>query len=126
MTKMHELVKLMEYTDLSYNDSQKRIFLNLAQAVLKQISTKLNLKECKIRSNIGGIAVSGDAVLMGMWDDDNGIYIIISQGSHKPFMYRTIKGMTDYTGGHNNWLDYDDMTTLSDVAEKILRLNRKQ
>lgn len=110
MKTIHKLVSL----DLGYIHGErecgpngaKREFLVKSAAFLRALGKDLGFKECKVHVNPGGIAVSGEATLMGMWNYNNGLYFQIFQSvTHKnDFLYRTIRHMKDYTGGQNRWL----------------------
>lgn len=93
----------------------KRAFLNVGRAFLRALSKDLGLRDARITSNPGGIAVSGDCTLMGMWED-GGIYITLTQlvcGGERVMYYRTIRHMRDYTGGYNHWLLRGDLQKFS-------------
>lgn len=93
----------------------KRAFLNVGRAFLRALSKDLGLRDARITSNPGGIAVSGDCTLMGMWED-GGIYVTLVQpacGGDDVVCYRTIRHMRDYTGGCNHWLRRDDLQKFS-------------
>jgi len=86
----------------------KKQFHSKSKSFLRALGNDLGLKEFKVFNNYGGIAVSGEITLMGLWSDSNGIYLQISQGisSKSDLLYRSISHMNDYSGGHNQWLDY--------------------
>lgn len=93
----------------------KRAFLNVGRAFLRALSKDLGLRDARITSNPGGIAVSGDCTLMGMWED-GGISITLTQlacGGERVMYYRTIRHMRDYTGGYNHWLLRGDLQKFS-------------
>lgn len=93
----------------------KRTFLNVGRAFLRALSKDLGLRDARITSNPGGIAVSGDCTLMGMWED-GGIYVMLAQpacGRDDVVCYRTIRHMRDYTGGYNHWLLRGDLQKFS-------------
>lgn len=93
----------------------KRTFLNVGRAFLRTLSKDLGLRDARITSNPGGIAVSGDCTLMGMWED-GGIYVMLTQldcGGERVMYYRTIRHMRDYTGGYNHWLLRGDLQKFS-------------
>ena len=56
----------------------KKTFLNLGKVFLRALAKDLGLREAKITSDSGGIAVSGGCDLIGMWEN-GGIYISLSQ-----------------------------------------------
>ena len=53
----------------------KKTFLNLGKVFLRALARDLGLREAKITSDSGGIAVSGGCDLIGMWEN-GGIYKI--------------------------------------------------
>jgi len=87
----------------------KKQFLSKSAAFLRALGNDLGFKEFKVTTNPGGIAVSGDVTLKGMWDDGNGLYFQLNQPLQpfNSFLYRGIKHMKDYSGGRNQWLDCD-------------------
>lgn len=118
---MHRLADLLSQ-DLSYIGGErecgpngaKRAFLNLGKVFLRALAKDLGLRDAKITSNPGGIAVSGDCNLIGMWEN-GGIFITLSQfccGKHV-LLYRTVRNIRDHTGGHNQFLTADDLRKLS-------------
>lgn len=107
----------------------KKTFLNLGKVFLRTLSKDLGLRDAKVTSNPGGIAVSGEAILIGMWEDD-GIYIQLSQPCYdreRVLLYRTVRHIRDYTGGHNNFLTRNDLQKLSysELLEKLGALRKE-
>ncbi len=93
----------------------KRVFLNTGKVFLRALSKDLGLRAAKITSNPGGIAVSGDCTLMGIWEN-GGIYVNISQpicGGDRVVLYRTVRHLKDYAGGYNHWLRLEDLRDYS-------------
>lgn len=106
----------------------KKQFHSKSAAFMRGLGNDLGFAEFKVRNNHGGIAVSGEITLMGMWSDGNGLYFQINQPMQpfNAFLYRTIKNMKDYSGGQNQWLpcsqfstgDYERLiNTLSELRE---------
>jgi hypothetical protein len=122
MNKLQQLVDLIQNTDLSYNEEGKNNFKKLSLSVLRDLRNKFTLQESKLWFNPGGVAVSGDAILMGMWNDNIGFYIQITKSLTGHFMYRAIKNIEDYTGGKNNWLNLSDFSSIDEIAERVLSL----
>ena len=85
----------------------KKIFHTKSKAFLRTLGNDLGFKEFKVTNNHGGIAVSGEITLLGMWGDGNGLYFQINQPLQpfNAFLYREIKHIKDYRGERNQWLD---------------------
>lgn len=84
----------------------KKQFHTKSAAFLRALGRDLGFQECKVTNNYGGIAVSGEITLMGMWSGGNGLYLQLSQSAMgwQSFLYRQISYMKDYTGERNQWL----------------------
>lgn len=96
-------------------NGEKKTFLNLGKVFLRALAKDLGLRDAKVTSSPGGIAVSGDCSLIGMWEQ-GGIYINISQtcgGKKYVLLYRTVRNLRDNAGGYNHWLSLDDLRELS-------------
>ena len=87
-------------------NGEKKDFHTKSAAFLRALAKDLGFRESKVMNNYGGIAVSGEITLMGMWGENNGLYLQISQPvmCWQSFLYRSISHMKDYTGGENRWL----------------------
>lgn len=94
--------------DLEYNLEGKNKFHNAARRALHKIAKDLGLKEddYEIRSNKGGIAVSGEITLHA----DN-LYIQISKIVDLQILYRSCKGRKDYCGGPNHFMSVNMLST---------------
>lgn len=70
-----------------------------------------------LRSNKGGIAVSGEITL-----HHEAVYIQVSQsalGGGMGFLIRTCRGRRDYTGGANNWNPLALLDDIPALAAKV-------
>ncbi len=87
----------------------KKDFLTKSAAFLRALGKDLGFTEMKVTTNPGGIAVSGEVSLYGMWGEGNGLFLQLFQSvtQRKAFLYRRIAHMKDYSGGENQWLPYD-------------------
>jgi hypothetical protein len=111
------------YASCAYNDAQKRSFHATGRKRLRALATVLGLKAgtYEVRSNRGGVAVSGEVTLHG-----ENLYVQICQpatGADSGILIRTCKGRKDYTGGPNNllplsWLDHTE--ALAGYCRRIL------
>lgn len=109
-------------------NGDKRTFLNVGKTFLRALSKDLGLRDVKIVSNPGGIAVSGECTLIGMWNS-SGIYIKIGQILNgKTVLYRTVRNVKDYTGGNNNYLTCADLKQLSydQLLSKFLAFRKEE
>lgn len=133
---MRRLAALLN-RDLSYNygerecgpSDEKRAFLNAGKAFLRALAKDLGLQNARIASTPGGIAVSGECSLRGVWGD-SGIYIQIGQfaGScGNVLLYRSILHEKDYVGGCNNYLTRRDLErlTYSQLLEKFSAIRKE-
>ena len=82
------------------------MFHTKSTAFLRTLGKDLGFVDFKVTNNYGGIAVSGEITLMGMWNDNNGLYLQLFQSvtHRRDFLYRHISHMKDYTGGPNQWI----------------------
>lgn len=85
----------------------------MGKAALKQIAQDLGLKEFKVDYNPSGIIDAGYVSLIGMFDKNQGVYISISSSgvfnNGRNILYRSVKHIKDYTGGHNHYLSEEEM-----------------
>ena len=119
---MRRLADLLS-RDLSYiwgereggPNGDKKVFLNTGKVFLRALSKDLGLRDVSVRANAGGIAVSGECSLIGMWHS-NGLYVQLSQpcfDREKVLLYRTVRHSKDYTGGRNLYLTRRDLEEMS-------------
>ncbi len=84
-------------------NGDKKTFLKTGRTFLWNLSKDLKLRDAKISTNPGGIAVSGEHSLMGTWGD-TGIFVQLGCGQENALLYRAIRSMNDYTGGQNHFV----------------------
>jgi hypothetical protein len=103
-------------------NGEKKQFHTKSAAFLRALGSDLGFKEFKVTRNYGGIAVSGEITLMGMWGEGNGLYLQISQPEtqQREFLYRHITHMKDYSGGKNKRLPCGILT--DGEYEKLLEM----
>jgi len=114
------------YRSASYGAHQKQLFHRHARARLKALAVELRFPpgSYDLRSNAGGIAVSGEITL-----HHDAIYIQVCQpatGWDSGIMIRSCKGRRDYTGGANNFVPLrmlDDLPTLASKVRAIMHRN---
>ena len=96
-------------------NGDKKVFLNTGKIFLRNLGADLCLSQAKVNVNPGGIGVSGECTMIGMWKD-SGIYVML----HSPvfdrqsvLLYRTTRHIRDYTGGLNRYLTLENLRNYS-------------
>lgn len=129
-TSMRKLARLLGH-DLGYIQGEresgpngdKSTFLREGKAFLRALGKDLGLRDVKVTANAGGIAVSGECTLIGMWAD-RGIYVCIEQPCNMGesiLLFRTVRHMRDFKGGHNNFVSRRELARMS-YTELLTRL----
>lgn len=96
------------YTDEGY--TKKKAMHSKGRAFLRRLAADLGLPKGSydIRSNQGGIAVSGEVTLHG-----ERIYVQLAEWYSSPggvsVLYRSCNGRKDYSGGRNNSMRMSDV-----------------
>lgn len=134
-TNMRRLAVLLSQ-DLSYiwgdkeqgPNGAKKTFLNLGKVFLRALAKDLGLRDVKVLSNAGGIAVSGECCLYGMWPS-GGLFLCISQpvcGTQDVLLYRSIRDLQDHKGGYSHYVRLNELRTLAYPAllARLSELNR--
>ena len=109
------------YKRVAYDSGAKRLFHRRARRQLIELARMLNFDpaDYDLRSNEGGIAVSGEVTLHA-----DRLYVQVSQpatGSDTGILFRTCEGRRDYTGGRNNFASLDLLHRPGDLARLIRR-----
>jgi hypothetical protein len=104
---------------VAYNEQAKADFHKGADHWLRKLAKALGYKkgDFDLRHNQGGIAVSGEITL-----HSDTLYVQFYQssvGGPCRFLWRTVKGRKDYTGGQNQWGSYEELANLERMAEKM-------
>lgn len=109
----------------SYDGSQKDAFHKAAKKQLKKLAAEIGFGagSYDIRSNRGGIAVSGEIIL-----HHGDLYVQVDQssmGTEKSVMVRTCKNRKDYAGGNNHfaplaWLNDSELHQLTAFCKQVL------
>lgn len=127
MKEYQELLKVVKKGPINYDLDRKKEFKKKSMAFLRRLAKDLNVNSKDICFNPMGIAVSGEATLMGMWTSDNGIYVNISDDT---LMFRSVKHIKDYTGGSNNfiWSSWNSNYSMEyeEVLDKMLKLKKQK
>ena len=114
------LVEIMA-KDLGYNPVAKAEFHKEGRKALKRLAAFLELApgSFEVRSNVAGIAVSGEVVLHG-----TEVYVMLEQrylGPGNEVLYRRVAGRKDYTGERNHFADVGELVDTASFAAKLRR-----
>jgi hypothetical protein len=104
---------------VAYDADAKRLFHRRARRQLRELAAALGLEpgDYDLRSNAGGIAVSGEATIHG-----DRLYVQVSQPATRAdtgILFRTCEGRRDYTGGRNNFASLDLLHRPDELAALI-------
>jgi hypothetical protein len=113
------------------NGPRKATAHKQAAAVLKDFAQQhlgLTTGQFEVRSNMGGVAVSGEVTLHTnpFVPGNLGIYVQIGQTCYPraSVLYRIVKGRKDFTGGPNNWAAasvFESDESMAEFAKTIKR-----
>jgi hypothetical protein len=107
--------------NVAYDQPAKNEFHVQARKVLRALAGALHLEpdSFAIRSNLAGIAVSGEVMLHG-----EDVYVQVSTGcmgrGHE-VMFRRVAGRDDLTGGANHWASIEELVEPDRFAARIAR-----
>ena len=107
------------YTTCSYEPDRKRRFHAVARARLRRLAAELGFPPASfdLRSNQGGIAVSGEITL-----HHERVYVQVCQPATRAdtgILIRTCEGRRDYTGGRNH---FAPLSMLDDIPALVARV----
>lgn len=107
------------YARCAYDPLAKRRFHAAARARLRCLATAHGFAPASfdLRSNRGGIAVSGEITL-----HHEHVYVQVCQpatGADSGILIRTCKGRRDYTGGPNNFAPLRLLDDIPALAERV-------
>jgi len=103
----------------SYDPDRKRLFHSRARRQLRQLATALGLAPgaYDLRSNQGGIAVSGEETLHA-----DRLYVQARQpatGHDNGILFLTCEGRKDYVGGRNHFASLDLLHRPNELARRV-------
>jgi len=118
---LKRLSSLMKSKNLSYNYEDKVTFQRVGSAALRKLAKRMGFIQSNVSFNAGGIAVSGDHSMYGMFEDGNGVVLYVSQGLFSNFAgyCRSIKHLKDYTGGANVWVSHEELADEDRLIAKL-------
>ncbi len=107
------------YTSCSYEPDRRRRFHTVARARLRRLATELSFPPASfdLRSNQGGIAVSGEITL-----HHERVYVQVCQPATRAdtgILIRTCEGRRDYTGGRNHFAPLSMLDDIPALAARV-------
>lgn len=107
------------HRSVAYDATRKKEFHNLATRRLRQLAGLLGFDKADydLRSNMGGVAVSGEVTL-----HHERVYIQAAQsaiGADSGILIRTCEGRKDYTGGPNHFASLSTLDDLPQLVRKV-------
>jgi hypothetical protein len=110
------------YASCAYAPRRKRCFHRTSRSRLRELAKALCLSSGSfdLRSNAGGIAVSGEIIL-----HCEQVYVHVSQpatGADAGILIRTCRGRKDYTGGRNYFAPLSMLDDPAALAVFVRRL----
>jgi hypothetical protein len=107
------------YASCSYEPDRKRRFHTVARARLRRLAAELGLPPASfdLRSNQGGIAVSGEISL-----HHERVYVQVCQPATRAdtgILIRTCEGLRDYTGGRNHFAPLSMLDDIPALAARV-------
>lgn len=106
----------------------KKEYLNTGKVFLRAMAKDLGFAESKVFANPGGIGVTGEINLMGMWSPGNGIHVVIRENDFLGcILYRGISHMKDFRGDRNRFLPRGYLLSgYEDLLQTFLRLRKEE
>lgn len=111
---------------VEYDHFAKEKFHSLGKRVMKEIAKRLELDPgtYDVRSNKGGIAVSGEVTLHG-----EDIHVWMQQSCVGPeqtiIIFRRCNGRKDYTGETNNTRDAEELAHIDNLVDQIQNVRQR-
>jgi hypothetical protein len=107
------------YSSCSYEPDRKRCFHTVARARLRRLAAELGFPPASfdLRSNQGGIAVSGEITL-----HHEHVYVQVCQPATRAdtgILIRTCEGRRDYTGGRNQFAPLSMLDDIPALAARV-------
>ena len=108
-------------------NGDKKVFLNVGKTFLRALAKDLGLRDATVTSNAGGIAVSGECYLTGMWEN-GGIYVCIEQPcfGQDVLLYRSVRNQKDHRGGYNHFITRLELANMGyeQLLNRLLSLRK--
>ncbi|HET6525045.1 hypothetical protein [Sphingopyxis sp.] len=111
---------VLAHRGVSYDEQAKKLFHSDGRKALKRLAEALRIEDGSydLRSNKGGIAVSGEIILHG---EEIYVQLGLGIGSGHEVMFRRVAGRKDYCGDRNHWAAVGELLVPERLAARIRR-----
>ncbi len=111
---------VLAHKGVSYDEQAKKLFHSDGRKALKRLAEALSLADGSydLRSNKGGIAVSGEIILHG---EELYVQLGLGMGTGREVMFRRVAGRKDYCGDRNHWAAIGELLEPDRFAARIRR-----
>jgi len=119
--RRHPVLRTLAYRGVSYDEAAKRTFHAEGRTAMRRLADALGLADGSydIRSNKGGVAVSGEITLHG-----DEVWVQLSLGGLGPdreILFRRVNGRKDHCGERNHWASINALLAPDRFAEQLRR-----
>ncbi len=119
--RRHPVLRTLAYRGVSYDEAAKRTFHTEGRTAMRRLADALGLEDGSydVRSNKGGVAVSGEITLHG-----EELWVQLSLGGlgqDREILYRRVHGRTDHCGERNHWASINALLSPDRFADQLRR-----
>jgi len=119
--KRRPALLVLSQKGVAYDASAKHLFHADGRRAMRRLADALGLREdaYDIRSNAGGVAVSGEITLHG-----EEVWVQLSldcRGADLEILYRRVSGRRDHVGERNHWTSVRDLLAPDRFAQRLRR-----
>ena len=119
--RRHPALRTLAYRGVSYDEAAKRVFHQEGRHAMRRLAEALELDpgSYDVRSDKGGVAISGDITLHG-----EEVWVRLSLGPFGPdheIAFRKVRGRDDHFGDRNRWASINELLAPDRFAERLRR-----
>jgi len=117
--RRHPALRTLAYRGVSYDEAAKHIFHREGRQAMHRLAEALDLEQGSydVRSDKGGVAISGDITLHG-----EEVWVRLSLGYLGPnheVAFRRVKGRKDHFGDRNRWASVNELLAPHRFADRL-------
>lgn len=119
--RRHPALRTLAYRGVSYDEAAKRVFHREGRQAMCRLAEALELEpgSYDVRSDKGGVAISGDITLHG---EDVWVRLSLSPfGAGREVAFRRVNGRTDHFGDRNRWASINELLAPDRFASRLRR-----